>query len=116
MMHQLSFVRAAAFWDEPERYSNFQPANQSPSSMEDERSAKQQRVLKTGKIVLANGNSTIECVIRDISSSGAHLKVPTVVGIPDQFDFVELPLGKRRKVAVAWRTPKALGVRFLDSQ
>jgi hypothetical protein len=38
--------------------------------MEDKRSAKRQRVLKTGKIVLANGNSTIDCVIRDISSTG----------------------------------------------
>lgn len=84
--------------------------------MEDKRSAKRQRVLKTGKIVLANGNSTIDCAIRDISSTGALLKVASQVGIPDQFDFVELPHGKRRKATVTCRTPKALGIRFLDGQ
>jgi hypothetical protein len=50
--------------------------------MDEHRASRRQRVLKSGKIICANASIVIDCTIRNISESGAQLKVPTTVGIP----------------------------------
>lgn len=55
--------------------------------MNEHRASRRQRVLKSGKIIYANGSIVIDCTIRNISETGAQLKVPTTVAIPDRFEF-----------------------------
>ena len=81
--------------------------------MDDEhRASRRQRVLKSGKIIYANGTIVIDCTIRNISETGAQLKVPTTVAIPDQFEFRETMGGKGRPVTVVWRRGDLIGIRF----
>ena len=80
--------------------------------MDEHRSTRRQRVLKSGKIIYNNGSIVIDCTIRNISETGAQLQVPTSVGIPDRFDFSETTGGKRRPVMVLWRKGDRIGIRF----
>jgi hypothetical protein len=67
--------------------------------------------LKGGRIVFNAGRSTIDCRVRNLSSSGAKLQVTSVVGIPDTFDLL-LEGATRQPCRVVWRTLKELGVQF----
>jgi hypothetical protein len=80
--------------------------------MDEHRTNRRQRVLKSGKIIYANGSIVIDCTIRNPSETGAQLKVPTSVGIPDRFEFSEAMGGKRRPVKVMWRKGDLIGIRF----
>jgi PilZ domain len=68
------------------------------------------RILKTGAIEFNGG--AIDCVIRNISDSGAALDVASPVGIPDHFTLAILPDGSRHECRVAWRKEKRIGVAF----
>ena len=75
--------------------------------MDEHRSSRRQRVLKSGKIIYGSGSIVIDCTIRNLSETGAQLQVPTSVAIPDRFEFSETMGGKRRVATVVWR--KAIG-------
>ena len=81
--------------------------------MDEHRISRRQRVLKSGKIIYANGSIVIDCTIRNISETGAQLKVPTTVGIPDRFEFRETIGGKGRPVTIVWRKGDLIGIRFV---
>ena len=81
--------------------------------MDEHRISRRQRVLKSGKIVYAKGSIVIDCTIRNISETGAQLKVPTTVGIPDRFEFRETMGCKGRLATIVWRRGDLIGVRFV---
>ncbi len=85
----------------------------SSSGMDEHRASRRQRVLKSGKIVYANGSIVVDCTIRNISETGAQLKVPTTVAIPERFEFREAMGGKGRAVTVVWRKGDLMGIRFV---
>ena len=65
--------------------------------------------------IILEDNSRIRCLIKDFSRLGALLAVPTILGIPDQFDLLTIA-GSRRRVLVVRRSPSRLGVRFVCAQ
>ena len=78
--------------------------------MSERRGDPRRRTLKSGKVVLNNGASVIDCTVRDVSVHGARLMVPSPLGIPDTF---ELRIsGIPRAVRVVWRTDTMIGVSF----
>ncbi|MFD2648658.1 PilZ domain-containing protein [Devosia albogilva] len=79
---------------------------------EDHRQAPRRRTLKGGRIVINNGFSTFECTVRNLSDTGARLKVASIVGLPDSFDLV-MEDGTRHACRVAWKTETELGVTFV---
>lgn len=80
--------------------------------MSDEhRVSPRQRVLKGGRIVINDGFSTFQCTIRNLSDTGAKLKVASVVGIPEQFQLI-MDDGRKFGCTVAWRTAEEIGVSF----
>jgi hypothetical protein len=74
-----------------------------------------QRTLKSGRLLYADGRSTRDCVIRDLTPAGARLKFEIPYDGPDR---VTLQIGVgdfiRDKVpgCVVWRSEKEIGVRF----
>ncbi|MBM0204671.1 PilZ domain-containing protein [Micromonospora sp. STR1s_5] len=80
--------------------------------MTEHRKASRQRALKGAQIVLNQGASVIDCIARDISSTGARLRVASPLGIPEQFDLVIGLDGTRHKCRVAWRRADEIGVEF----
>jgi hypothetical protein len=70
------------------------------------------RILKSGMICFNARHSTLPCVVRDFSETGAKLTVSGSINAPDTFElFIELD-GIWVDCAVAWRKPDQIGVRF----
>lgn len=76
---------------------------------QDNRTTQRHRTLKGARIVFNNGFSTIECTVRNMSETGALLKVSSVVGVPDTFELV-MGDGQKFACVVARRTATELGV------
>jgi hypothetical protein len=54
----------------------------------------------------------VECLIRNMSETGACLEVASPFGIPDSFTLLIRPEIVKRPCQVAWRDAKRIGVRF----
>lgn len=78
--------------------------------LENHRAALRQRVLKSGSIEFHGG--VIDCVIRNISETGAALEVASPLGIPETFNLVISGDHSSRPCKVAWRKDKRIGVAF----
>jgi PilZ domain len=76
----------------------------------EKRSADRHRVLKAGTIEF--GGAAINCMVRNMSNTGAALDVASPVGIPDQFVLVLLVDGHHMPCRVIWRKEKRIGVTF----
>ena len=70
-----------------------------------------QRTYKSGSISFNGGG--IDCVIRNLSTTGACLDVESQVGIPENFTLVIKPDNLRHPCQVAWRKARQIGVRFV---
>jgi hypothetical protein len=80
---------------------------------DDRRRERRNRTLRGGKIVFNGGFSVFACTVRNISQGGALLEMPSVVGIPREFDL-EMEAAPRRSCQVMWRTDKQMGVSFVS--
>jgi len=70
------------------------------------------RTLKAGKIVFNHHGSVVDCMVRNLSATGACLVVPSTVGIPDRFDLVIAPGKDARRCRVAWKDDTRVGIMF----
>src|SRR5262245_63342967 len=78
-------------------------------SRSDRRIAPRYKTFKGGRVVWRDGSS-VECIIRNISDTGANIEVRSPV--PPVFDL-EFDADKaRRTCRVAWYRPHRIGVRF----
>lgn len=68
------------------------------------------RVLKSARIVFNGGYSAYDCRVKNLSSDGALLQMPSMLGIPSHFDMVMD--GDTRPCTVMWRTNTLMGVAF----
>ena len=78
--------------------------------MSEKRNGYRRPVLKTGFIILSDKAPRIECTVRNLSDTGAALKVSTTVSIPGNFEAIID--GVRRRCRTTWRTDTKLGVMF----
>ena len=62
-------------------------------------------------IVFDGGRATRNCVIRNVSESGAKLELATVAGVPDTFDLL-IPGHPPQPCRVTWRALKEMGVAY----
>lgn len=81
---------------------------------DDKRYIPRRRVLKSAKIVFADGAMVVDCVIRNLSVGGARLEVPTTMAIPHNFTLLDTHTGRRYNATLAWRRGERMGVEFSD--
>ena len=79
--------------------------------MGDKRSKQRLRTLKGGSIIYGLA-AAIDCIIRNMSQTGACLEVNNTVGIPDDFTLLIKPEFVKRNCHVAWRSLQKIGVQF----
>jgi hypothetical protein len=87
-----------------------QVAQESLQVMQNKRAALRQRVLKSASIEFHGG--VIDCVVRNVSETGAALEVASPLGIPETFNLVIPGDHSSRPCKVAWRKDKRIGVAF----
>ncbi len=77
------------------------------------RIAPRRRMLKSGKVAYSERHVTIDCLVRDMSATGARLRIEGSVTAPDTFELL-IPLeGLEANCQVVWRSGADLGVKFL---
>jgi hypothetical protein len=76
----------------------------------DKRTASRSRVLKPGLIEVDGG--AINCMVRNISNTGAALDVGSLVEVPEHFTLTLPAEGHHVPCRVVWRKERRLGVAF----
>ncbi len=69
------------------------------------------RILKAGKIIF-NRTSIIDCTVRNISSGGAALELPSTAGIPSEF-ILRINGQLDRACEMAWKRAGKIGAKFV---
>ena len=70
------------------------------------------RTLKSGKIIVHAHTSVVDCTVRNLTAQGALLVLPSLVGIPANFELVLEADHARHDCRVIWRGENRLGVEF----
>ena len=71
------------------------------------------RAFKAGIISYQNHSLTVDCVIRDISSSGVKLQFQEGVMVPENFTLTIPMEGSRVNCQVRWRQSNQIGALFV---
>ncbi|WP_156381486.1 PilZ domain-containing protein [Aurantimonas sp. Leaf443] len=78
------------------------------------RVAQRVRTLKRGKVVFNNGFSTFDCIVRNISATGALLTIDEAAHLPKEF-FIRIGEDRdARPARLVYRRGLLAGIRFLD--
>ena len=78
--------------------------------MEERRHENRRRTLRPGQIVFNEQQSVLDCLVRNLSESGACLQIDTTIGIPAEFELrVD---GKTRSCHLVWITDTRAGIEF----
>lgn len=79
----------------------------------EKRRTPRRRVLKAGIVAFNNRHSTLPCVVRSISETGARLQVEGSIAAPDTFELVIELDGLEASCEVVRRAGKDIAVRFV---
>jgi hypothetical protein len=88
------------------------PAPAGASLQVDKRDRGRLKQLKSALIVLNDRRSTLACMIRDVSESGARLKFGSVVGLPAEFELIFVQERVIVSVRKTWQRHAECGVTF----
>jgi hypothetical protein len=58
----------------------------------------------------------MDCVVRDISATGARLRVPDATAVPPQFELLLKQTGEYRPAHVRWRRKGEVGISFMPER
>jgi hypothetical protein len=78
----------------------------------EKRSAPRTRAFLKGKAIFNNRQSTLDCLVRDISATGARLEVSNAVLLPDAFDLYVAQKDATLRARITWRRDGEIGVEF----
>jgi hypothetical protein len=78
--------------------------------MDAQRITLRRRILKTGSI--ESGGGVIDCIVRNLSETGAALEVVSPLFIPDRFTLIVPTDQLKRRCHIVWRKQKRIGVAF----
>ena len=80
--------------------------------VENRRRERRDRVLFRGRIILDDGFSTIDCVIRDLSPHGARVTVQDQAVPPRSFSLAVLDTGRVFDAVRRWQHGRSVGLEF----
>jgi hypothetical protein len=80
--------------------------------MEERRSHQRRRVLRSARIVFNDKRSSIDCIVRNLSETGARLQVESASGIPPFFDLLIMGEDRYRHCRLMWNAGGTLGITF----
>jgi hypothetical protein len=80
--------------------------------MNEHRISPRHRVLKAGTIEFSG--SRLDCVVRNLSATGAAIEVNSPIWFPDSFVLAVASDGSARRCHIVWRAEKRIGVAFDD--
>ncbi|WP_375465957.1 PilZ domain-containing protein [uncultured Methylobacterium sp.] len=79
---------------------------------EHHRSEARQRVFLKGRIIFNNGASSMDCLVRDLSASGARLALSQSATLPEMFELYIPQKERTFRSFLRWRREDGVGVTF----
>ena len=79
---------------------------------DNKRNAPRLRSFLKGRVIYNGGQTNLECLIRDISPTGARLEFSASVTLPDRFDLYLPHREETCKAHIQWRRGEQIGVAF----
>lgn len=70
------------------------------------------RSLKGGRAIVASSGTGFDCVIRDLSESGARIRFPDPMPMNAAFELYFIAENKRVPIKIAWQQGSDVGVKF----
>ena len=84
-------------------------------TMIDVRQDERVRSFLRARILFNNHNTTVECIVKNISASGAKIDVNNSISIPSEFDLDIPQKGKIYRAKMMWRDTVSIGVSFVEA-
>jgi hypothetical protein len=84
--------------------------------MQEARRAERVKSFLRAQIIFNQRMSTIDCVVKNISQTGARLALNEGLSIPSEFDLLIPQKGRTYRARLVWRDADAIGVEFLLSE
>jgi hypothetical protein len=82
--------------------------------MPERRSSSRQKSFLQGRIYFNNRRSSVDCLIRDFSESGARLRFSEGVNVPEALELYIPNKEEFHRARVEWRSGNEMGVSFGD--
>jgi hypothetical protein len=80
------------------------------------RSSERIRAFLRAQIIFNNRMSTIDCIIKNISPTGARIALNDSLTVPTEFEIYIPQRGRSHHARLVWRDKDAIGVDFVDVQ
>ncbi len=80
------------------------------------RSNERIRAFLRAQIIFNNRMSTIDCIIKNISPTGARIALSDTLTVPTEFEIYIPQRGRSHHARLVWRDKDAIGVDFIDVQ
>lgn len=71
------------------------------------------RVLLRGELVWGHGAFTADCVIRDLSSTGARVRLGAAQPVPSRVYLIDARAPVAYEALIAWKNMPDLGLKFV---
>lgn len=82
------------------------------SFQQDARKSPRKTMLAAGKIIFNNKQSVFDCTVKNLSAGGARLRLPNLLGLPNNFELQIKKYGVTYPCDVVWRGGDQMGVQF----
>jgi hypothetical protein len=89
------------------------PSGQPAQGKPEHRKSPRRRVLKEGKVIFGKAQLVMDVTIDNMSEGGAHVRMLSSHGLPQDFYLCEASRGIIHRAEVAWRTATGMGLRLL---
>jgi hypothetical protein len=70
------------------------------------------RAIKAGRIVIPEAGQSLDCAIRNISATGAMVRLEKEIDLPEQVELVIMSHDIHVRAHVAWQSGNEAGVEF----
>ncbi|WP_029032805.1 PilZ domain-containing protein [Salinarimonas rosea] len=81
----------------------------------EQRTAPRRRALVAARIRYGGGAVTVDCVVRNISDTGAKIDLSEGVTLPEHFEIVIPQMNAVHRAELRWRRGSEAGIAFLDA-
>lgn len=82
--------------------------------MSEHRRESRLRTFLKGRIIFNKGASTMDCLVRDLSASGARLALTETTTLPESFDLYIPQKDRTYRATLCWRRADGIGITFVD--
>lgn len=84
--------------------------------MTDHRSGSRQKAFLKAVVYFNRRSSSVDCLIRDLSETGARIKLPAAVTVPDVFELYIPSKDQYHPSRMRWRKEDELGLAFIADE